>query len=62
MKKLANAERVADEAIAKLDYLQDVVRDLLEMHGMGKLHEPNIWHDLDVARAAAHRLRNELEI
>lgn len=61
MKKLANAERVADEAIDKLAYLEDAVRSLLEMHGFNRSLEPNIWQDLDAAKAAAHRLRQELE-
>lgn len=60
-KALANAERVADEAIAKLEYLEDAMRSLLEMHGFNRSLEPNIWQDLDAAKAAAHRLRQELE-
>lgn len=61
MKKLANAERVADEAIDKLAYLEDAVRSLLEMHGFNRSLEPNVWQDLDAAKAAVVRLRNELE-
>lgn len=61
MKKLANAERVADEAIAKLEYLEDAMRSLLEMHGFNRSLEPNVWQDLDAAKAAVVRLRNELE-
>lgn len=61
MKKLANAERVADEAIAKLEYLEDTVRSLLDMHGLDRKLEPNLWQDLDAVRVAAVRLRKELE-
>lgn len=60
-KALANAERVADEAIAKLAYLEDAVRGLLTMQGLGPRLEPNIWQDLDSARVSAARLRKELE-
>lgn len=61
MKKLANAERVADEAIAKLEYLEGAMRSLLEMHGFNRSLEPNLWQDLDAAKAAVVRLRQELE-
>lgn len=61
LKKLANAERVADEAIDKLEYLEDAVRTVLEEAGLDRAMEPNLWQDLDAVKAAVIRLRNELE-
>lgn len=60
-KKLANAERVADEAIAKLDLLQDEVRRMLEAEGIDERAEPNVWQAINAAQADAARLREELE-
>lgn len=56
MKKLANAERVADEAIDKLEQLQQEVWNYID--GMA---DEVITGILDRAKADAERLRNELE-
>jgi hypothetical protein len=59
--ELANAERVADEAIAALDVLEDMVRNALLDQGIGEDAEPNLWQQLERSKADAARLRSELE-
>lgn len=61
LKKLADAERVADEAIAQLECLEDIVRNALLDQGIGEAADPNLFQSLNWAKGAVTRLRNELE-
>lgn len=56
--QLANAERVADEAIAALEDFQTQVWNYVYVDGMA---DEVITGILDGAKAAAERLRAELE-
>lgn len=60
-KKLANAERVADEALAQLDSLEQTVRHSLLDQGIGEAADPNLFQSLNYAKDAVARLRSELE-